>query len=227
MLPHPDGAIETVRARNGSLKDATPPSAIVQRFYGNAAQATSAVYTESASFGDWPIELWGVNYPAFGKSEGSVSLRGVARAAEVAYEAAAATGLPIYVVGTSMGTTAALHLGATRSVAGLVLINPPPLRQLIRGRYGWWNLWLLAGPISLGVPEALDSIDNARHTRARTFVITAGADSLVLPEYQDGVYEALAGSKDRAVVPGIDHNDAIPDEVWQRAERALREPNAQ
>ena len=39
----------------------------------------------------------------------------------------------------------------------LILQNPPPLRQLILERYGWWNLWLLAfaGPVARsGVPTA-------------------------------------------------------------------------
>jgi len=30
--------------------------------------------------------------------------------------------------------------------ADLILTNPPPLRQLIMGHYGWWNLWLAAAP---------------------------------------------------------------------------------
>jgi hypothetical protein len=55
-----------------------------------------------------------------------------------------------------------VHLAANGRLRGLFLQNPPPLAQLIRGRYGWWNLWLLAGPIAWGVPCSLDTLANAR-----------------------------------------------------------------
>ena len=51
------------------------------------------------------------------------------------------------------------HVAANRPVAAIVLQNPPPLRQLILGHYGWWNLWLIATPVALGVPSELDSLN--------------------------------------------------------------------
>src|SRR5205814_930955 len=65
---------------------------------------------------------------------------------------------PIYVFGASIGSAVALHVAANRDVRGLVLHNPPPLRQIILRNYGWWNLWLLAGPVALQIPRDLDSI---------------------------------------------------------------------
>jgi hypothetical protein len=40
-------------------------------------------------------------------------------------------------------------VAANRPCAGLVLTNPPPLRNMILQRFGWWNLWLLATPVAL------------------------------------------------------------------------------
>jgi uncharacterized protein len=219
MLGDQGGAIETIRARSVSEREAT---AVVLRFFGNAAQASAHVAEEARTFADWPIDLWGVNYPGYGQSEGSASLSGVVRAADVAFAAAEKTGLPVYVVGTSMGTTAALHLGATRKVAGIVLINPPPLRQLICGEYGWWNLWLLAGPISLGVPSELDSIANAERTKTKVAVITSADDTLVPLNYQEKVYAALAGEKMRFLIPGAGHNDPVPADLWKKAVAEVR-----
>lgn len=230
MLAHEDGAIETIRAKSpGAQREAA--RAIVLRFYGNADRADRWVRGEADGFGAWPVEVWGVNYPSFGRSEGGLSLAGVARAADVAFAEAAKRGLPIFAMGTSMGTTAALHLASSASAAssadhtklrGLFLQNPPPLAQLIRGRYGWWNLWLLAGPISWGVPSSLDSLANARRADVPVVLISSERDEVVPFAYQTEVYDAYAGPKERIVVPGIGHNDPVPDEVWARVRAALR-----
>lgn len=230
MIAHEDGAIETIRAKSPAAQREAA-RAIVLRFYGNADRADRWVSGEAAGFGAWPVEVWGVNYPSYGRSEGGLSLSGVARAADVAFAEAGKRGLPIFAMGTSMGTTAALHLasspsspssGAHAKLRGLFLQNPPPLAQLIRGRYGWWNLWLLAGPISWGVPSTLDSLANARNADVPVVVLSSERDEVVPFRYQTEIYEAYAGPKERIVVPGIGHNDPVPDEVWGRVRAALR-----
>jgi uncharacterized protein len=220
MLPHPEGDIETIRARSpGAL--AAAPRAIVLRFYGNADRADRWVELEAEGFGRTPVEIWGVNYPGFGRSPGRASLAGVARAADVALEAAERRGLPVLAMGTSMGTTAALHLAARGRVRALFLHNPPPLRQLIRGRFGWWNLWLLAGPVAWGVPSSLDSLENARRSTAPMVLLSSEKDDTVPFEYQTAVFDAYAGPKERLVVPGARHNDPAPSDLWRRVRELL------
>src|SRR4051812_7414174 len=165
MIADAAGAIETIRAKSPAARS-TLPRAIVLRFYGNADRADAWPAREADSFGQWPVELWGVNYPGFGRSEGGASLSGVARAADVAFAEAEKRGLPIFAMGTSMGTAAVLHLGTKGNLRGIFLQNPPPLAELVRGRYGWWNLWLLAAPISWSIPSSIDSLRNARVTTA-------------------------------------------------------------
>jgi pimeloyl-ACP methyl ester carboxylesterase len=222
MIDDAGGGIETIRAKSpGATLE--PTRAIVLRFYGNADRADGWPASEALGFGAWPVEVWGVNYAGFGRSEGSASLAGVARAADVAFDEAAKRGLPIFVMGTSMGTTAALHLAATRDVRGVLLQNPPPLGELIRGRYGWWNLWLLAAPISWAVPSTLDSVANARRVRAPTLVLSSEKDEVVPFEYQTVVFDACAGPKERIVVEGARHNDPLPDATWTRVRDVLRQ----
>ncbi len=222
MIEDGAGAIETIRARSpGARKEAA--RAIVLRFYGNADRADGGPASEAEGFGAWPVEVWGVNYPGFGRSEGSASLRGVARAADVALAKADERGVPIFAMGTSMGTTAALHLAATGKVRGVMLQNPPPLAQLIRGRYGWWNLWLVAAPISWGVPASLDSLANAKRATMPVVVLSSEHDEIVPFDYQTEIYEAYAGPKARLVAKGAAHNDRLPDAVWDEVRRKLRE----
>ena len=153
--------------------------------------------------------MWAVNYPGYGSSPGPARLAAIPPAALAAYDAVAAEahGRPIVVAGVSLGTAAALHVARNRPVAGLYLTNPPPLRQLIRGRHGWWNLWLLAGPGSLVVPSELGSLDNAAGATCPAVFVSSGADRVVPPEYQQRVIDAYAGPKWVVRVPEADHND--------------------
>jgi fermentation-respiration switch protein FrsA (DUF1100 family) len=97
-----------------------------------------------------------------------------------------------------------------------MLHNPPPLRQLIRGQYGWWNLWLLAAPIAWGVPSELDSLANARIAHAPAFFVLSEDDEVVGHPYALAVRDAYAGPKRTFVLPGAKHNDPVPDAVRKR-----------
>lgn len=215
-LPMRSGELEVWRARRGT------PRAYVLRFYGNADRADGWVASEVSSL-PFDVEMWGVNYPGFGGSEGSASLRGVADSALVAYDAmrAESNGKPIFVFGTSMGTTAALHIAAQRDPFGVLLHNPPPLRQLIRGRYGWWNLWLLAAPIAWGVPNDLDSLANAAIANAPAIFVLSAEDEIVPPKYARAVRDAYHGPKQTFELPGASHNDPIADDMQRKINDAL------
>jgi len=74
---------------------------------------------------------------------------------------------PIFVEGASFGTAVALSVAARRPVAGVILKNPTPLRELILGAYGWWNLWLLASPVAARIPADLDAVATPLDARCR------------------------------------------------------------
>lgn len=219
-VPTADGELEIWRA---SSPGARPPHAYVLRFYGNADRADYWAADEARGL-PFDGELWAVNYPGFGGSSGRASLRGVADSALRAYDAlhAQAAGKPIFVRGTSMGTVAALHVAAEREVAGVVLQNPPALRQLIVGDHGWWNLWLLAIPVSWQIPPELDSLANARRARAPAVFLMAENDEIVRPRWQRAILDAYAGPKQSFVLPGARHNDPVPIETLGRVDAAMR-----
>lgn len=204
---HKVGTLEVVVATSAPGRE---PAAFVLRFYGNAQLANDIGY-EAAQFQGQAIEWWGVNYPGFGGSAGPATLSRVASAARAAYDALAkrANGRPIVVIGTSLGTAAALHVAAHAPVAGLVLHNPPPLAELVMRRYGWWNLWLVALPTAVQIPEELDSIVNAARTQAPALFLSSIDDGVVPTRYQDRIMKAYGGDWELVAMPG-GHNAPPP-----------------
>jgi pimeloyl-ACP methyl ester carboxylesterase len=160
---------------------------------------------------DRAVEIWGMNYPGFGGSTGPARLSRIGPAALAAFDELQrqADDRPILPFGTSIGATAALHVAAQRPTAGLILHNPPPLREMVLRRFGWWNLWLLAGPIALQIPRELDSIENAKAIHAPAIFVLAEKDEVVPPRYHNLVLNAYAGEKRVIALHGAYHNDPI------------------
>lgn len=222
--------IEVWTGRSPAIAASGEPEAYCLEFVGNASRGEEMAYYSAGEWGDLPVEVWGVNYPGYGGSAGPARLESIPPAALAAYDALAkrANGKPIFLLGQSLGTAAALHVAASRPCAGVILFNPPPLKQLIWQRHGWWNLWLLATPVALSIPSELDSLANATRVKAPAVFVLAGSDTVVPPKYQEKVFAAYAGPKRAIRVADIDHNDPLPDadlelleaarrELWQRA----------
>ena len=178
-------------------------------FIGKGGRADQWIEKIADAWSDKPVEVWGMNYPGSGGSDGPVRVDQVGPDALAIFDAAKAVAgsRPIFVQGGSFGTTAALCVAARRPVAGLILQNPPPLKQLIIGQYGWWNLWLAAGPIAAQVPADLDSLANAPKCSAPAIFILAGRDQLIPPKYHDLVVNAYAGPKRIIEMPWAGHDD--------------------
>jgi uncharacterized protein len=204
------GKLEILTARSPAATNRSP-EAYVLRFCGNAERAEWNACRFSGGWSDKPIEMWSVNHPGFGGSTGTARLTRLAPAAITAYDALAkeANGKPIFISATSLGTTMALHVAANRPVAGLILRTPPPMRQLIIQRHGWWNLWLLATPVAMGVPSDIDSIVNAKKVTVPAVFILMDSDSVVPLKYQQKIVDAYAGPNQVIISRGGDHNSIL------------------
>ena len=226
LIDTPVGAAQVFVARSSSAIGRRPARHVLV-LVGNAGRAEYYATRTALRWGDEPTEVWAMNWPGFGQSEGRATLGDLVPAASAAYDAmaeAAGDG-PLYLDCDSMGTTVGLRLAAEkrgeRPVAGIVAKNPPPLRSLIVGRFGWWNLWLAAGPIALSVPAELDSVANARRAWCPAVFVQAEDDGVVPTTYQDKVIDAYAGRKRVVVLAGADHNDPIDGEEELRIREAI------
>ena len=166
-ISYEHGSIDVWKSR-AQIRSKSEPVAFVLSFTGNATRAEEMLPDLSVTWQQHDVEIWVMNYPGYGTSTAPARLQSAADAGLAVYDELRkrAGNRPIYVHGMSLGTTVALHVCANRSEASaLILENPPPLRQLIQGRFGWWNLWLLSTPISLGIPTDLDSLANAKRCK--------------------------------------------------------------
>lgn len=199
------------------------PAAYVLFFVGNGDRAERWLSVVADGWDKRPVEAWGMNYPGYGGSDGPARLAAIGPDALGVYDAMrkVAGWRPIFIHAASLGTTAALCVAARRPVAGLVLHNPPPLWQLIMGHYGWWNLWLLALPVSAQIPHDLDSIANAARCHAPAVFVLSGADRVVPPRFHRLVVDAYAGPKRVIDVPGAPHNAPLPHEAAEQLQRDI------
>jgi uncharacterized protein len=211
LLPFQNGQLEVWTAKSRLAQEKGGADIYVLHFYGNADRADRWAAAEAEMWNDRAVEVWGMNYPGFGGSTGPARLSRIGPAALTAFDELKrhAADWPVVVFGTSIGVTPALHVAAHRRVAGLILHNPVPLREIILRRFGWWNLWLLAGPVALQIPPDLDSISNAKAIHAPAIFLLAEQDEVIPPRYHKLVVDAYAGEKRVISLHGAYHNDPI------------------
>jgi len=248
-IPFENGELEIWTAQSRRAKQQGRADLFILRFYGNADRADRWPVVEAEIWNDRAVEIWGMNYPGFGGSTGPARLSRIGPAAVAAFDAlkrhavsnsavestvpsgpssnptlrTAHTTASIVLFGTSIGVTAALHVAASRptEIAGLILQNPPPLREVILRQFGWWNLWLLAGPVALQMPRDLDCIANARMSRTPAIFLLAERDEIVAPRFHRLVVQAYAGEKRVIELRGAHHNDPIEGTALKELNDAL------
>ncbi|MCA9148784.1 MAG: alpha/beta fold hydrolase [Planctomycetales bacterium] len=210
LVPFRKGSLEVWTQRVGT-HHLDEVDLFVLKFQGTAGRAERATYHPMDCWADLRAELWAVNPPGYGGSTGPASVKTLAEAARTVYLEAArlAQGRPIVVMGNSLGTTVAMHLAANFPIAGLILRNPPPLRHLIVGRYGWWNLWLGAMLIAQKVPRQLCCVRNARQIRCPAVFISSRKDQTVPANYQDKVFQNFAAPHRLLQLTNADHATSL------------------
>lgn len=209
-----NGSIECWIARSPGAAE-VEPAATVLFLPGQRARAESWTAMVAKAWGNHPVEVRGINYPGYGGSNTPGHLANVAPAAIAVFDAIHARfpSRPIFIHAASFGTAVGLRVARERPVAELLLQNPPPLKQLILGNYGWWNLWLWAGWAAGGIPENLDSLANAGAVRAPAVFIISTNDSVVPQKYQRSVVDAYAGPKHVIENAGAGHSDGLSAEA--------------
>lgn len=174
------------------------------------------------------IEVVAMQYPGYGqRAVGSADLREMATFGRRAYAATRerAGDKPVLLYGFSIGTTIALHVARTEAGCppdGLIIDRPPNLRRMILCQHGWWNAWLIALPVWLGVPDSADNqVNSGAIVDVPALFLLSSRDRAVKPAHQESIAEAYGGPK--LVVWSIsEHGDAIQADDAPRLSEGLR-----
>ena len=215
--------VEVYVARSPKTLDGQEPEAFVLEFCGNATRAEHIAQFVADRWKQYPVEVWVMNYPGFGRSEGGAQLASIPGSALATYDELKrlAGDRRIFLAGTSMGATPALYVASERPCAGLILQNVPPLRRVILRRNGWWNLWLMALPVAMQVPGALNAPDTAPRVTAPAVFLVAERDTLVPPDDQRVVVESFAGPKRVIELADAGHNAPLTPAEEREVEAAI------
>ena len=224
-IPFENGDLEIWTAQSRPAQQQGRADFFILRFYGNADRADRWAAMEAEMWNDRAVEIWGMNYPGFGGSTRPARLARIGPAAVATFDLLKreASDAPIVAYGASIGVAAALHVAASRpaQIAGLILHNPPPLREVVLRQFGWWNLWLLAGPVALQIPRDLDCVANAKATQAPAIFLLAERDEIVAPRFHRLVVQAYAGEKRVIELRGAHHNDPVEGTALENLNDAL------
>jgi uncharacterized protein len=208
-IPFAGGTLECWTHRTGAAE--REPDVFVLKYPGAGGRAERATDHPLGGWPDWCGEIWAVNPPGYGGSPGPATLQTLVAVARAAWEEVqrAAAGRPILVAGSSLGAAAALAAAAHGPVAGLLLRNPPPMREVVRGRFGgrgwrWFTEW-----IARQIPEPLSAIANARQATAPAVFVVSGRDRTVPPHYQQLIIDAYAGEKQVLRLAEADHHSPL------------------
>ncbi len=143
----------------------TRPDLVAIKFPGTAGRAERGGPHPFELWEGIAAEIWTINHAGYGGSEGVATVKGLPASCAAVWDHVRQvhSGLPIVLIGNSLGCASALYLSARHDANGIFLRNPVPLQQMIatRPRYNWWNFGL-AKWIANQVPDELDAVENAQ-----------------------------------------------------------------
>lgn len=208
---------------------ATPAKGAVVQFHGNGENMTShylSVYWLALE----GYDVMAFDYRGYGSAGGAKSLAGSVEDGEaaLAYARAKAPGLPLIVIGQSLGgalALAALDRDGGAGVKALVLDSTfSSYRRVARDKLGQlWLTWPLQWPLSFLISDRLaPERFIARRKNIPLLMLHAPLDPVV--PYREGrrLYDLAPGPKEFWDVPGAGHTEAFGARGAEYRPRLLR-----
>ncbi len=168
-------------------------------FGGNAEDVSGNIADFSRYFAGHTIYL--VNYRGYGASTGSPSEMGIIRDAEHIFDVVRDRHPSVTVVGRSLGSGVAMHLGGNRDVSRLILITP--YDSLVNVAATHYPVF----PVSLLLRDRFDSMRHAKSISVPTLVVAAEQDTIIPLRHARTLAEEIRHDLlEFVVIDGAGHN---------------------
>ncbi|MBI4292442.1 MAG: alpha/beta hydrolase [Betaproteobacteria bacterium] len=182
-------------------------------YFGGNAEDVSWLIGMDRHFAGYSVLL--VNYRGYGPSEGSPGESALFADALAWYDLAA--GRPdidarsIVAMGRSLGSGVAVHLAASREVAGVILVSPyDSVRSLAKSIYPFL-------PVGLLLKHPFDSMSRAGAIGAPLLCLAADNDRVVPPTHSRRLFDVWAGTNKVWRVLRSDHDGISSEPEYWRA----------
>jgi uncharacterized protein len=164
-----------------------------------------------------------VDYPGYGKSQGSPTEQGCYHAADAAYDWLRAekkiSPRKISLYGASLGGGVAVDLASRREHRALILIKTFTSLPDAASHLYWW----LPVPKRALMANRFDNLSKIDRCRGPVFIAHGTADTLIPCQQGEQLFEAANEPKRFLPMPGKDHNDELPSEFFASLREFLRE----
>ncbi len=180
------------------------PRAVALCFVGNGEDLRSAAW-QVAELARHGVAAIAPEYPGYGLSEGRPGVAELLATADAAADHAARRagelGVPLVLVGTSLGSFCAVHIAASGR-GERMLLRAPPTTLVDAARHRFW--WL---PVGLLLRHQFDNLAVAAQVKCPVLVVHGDRDAIVPAELGRQLCEAFAGPREFVLVPGAGHNN--------------------
>lgn len=192
---------DSIRVSAWHLKAPNPRGAVLY-LHGNAGDRRD--WAQAAPEFIWKgYNLFILDYRGYGVSEGKPTEKGIYLDGEAAWvwlaERSRQQGIPAFILGKSLGSSVATHLGTRYSPAGLILDSAFTSVKDLTAIHARWLPRFLA-------PTMLDSLCRVGNITCPTLVIHGKEDDLVPVAHGQMLYQALRSPKSMLIIEGAGHN---------------------
>jgi pimeloyl-ACP methyl ester carboxylesterase len=196
-----------------------PATGQIMVMYGNGGSAVGCSHYADEIQSVAPLNVYILEYPGYEDRAGFPSQGSFFRAADEAIQALPA-GLPIYLVGESLGTGVASHLAGAypNQVRGVVLMAPfNCLADVAQYHYPFL-------PVRLLLRDHFPSDVSLRNYHGPLGILVGGQDQVVPEKFGRRLYDGFDGPKKLWEFPPDGHNDVFGElpqvltellELWQ------------
>lgn len=191
-------------------------------FHGNAGNIYDRI-PSLLTLHESGVNVLGVSYRGYGKSEGNPSEEGIYRDGEAVFKYAInELGFEqnnILIFGRSIGTTVAINTAQNRQIAGLILVTPLTKASEHVKASG-------LGPISSFAGDSFDNLKKIENLVAPLLVIHGTKDNVIPYSMGVKIYEKARVGKELITINGAKHNNLQQQyaaEYWQAIFRFINQ----